>query len=53
MFILSNAGGVKRKQQKKRNGGENEESQTGKREGWTRETGATEEEAAVDWYEQR
>ena len=48
MFILSNAGGVKRKQQKKRTGGENEESQIGKREGRTRETGATEEEAAVD-----
>lgn len=33
MFILFNTGGVKRKQQKKRNGRKNEESQTGKRKG--------------------
>lgn len=53
MFILFNAGGVKRKQQKKRTGRKNEESQIGKRKGWAREAGETEKEATAAWYEQR
>lgn len=53
IFISSNAGGIKRKQQKKRIGGENQESQAGQGEGWEGEAGEAEEEAAVDWYEQR
>lgn len=47
-FLSPNAGGIKRKQQKKRIGGEDQEGQAGQGEGRAGEAGETEEEAAAD-----
>lgn len=47
-FLSSHAGGIKRKQQKKRIGGEDQEGQAGQGEGGEGEAGETEEEAAAD-----